>query len=106
MVYTEFGLLEAEKTWDAFYHEKAEECGSKHEPETPEMETCFGGVYDADAKVAEAVQVAVALLRGYWTARAAGEDPDWSKVATRVQALIEDLPPQARGYFERIEGLR
>jgi len=53
------------------------------------------------------VRAIVALLRTYWTARAAGEsDPGWAETQARVAAIVGDLPPLSREYFERIKGLR
>lgn len=104
-IYTEEGLRGAEQGWDGYYNDEADRCESLHEPKTPEMEQCLGATYDADAAVALVVQSAVALLRGYWIARAAGENPDLTKVLTQIQALIDDLPPEAKKYFDRVKGI-
>jgi hypothetical protein len=104
-VYTENGLRAGEQAWDGHYRSEATRCEQLHEPETPEMEACFGHTYDADAKVATAITTAVALLRAYWAARAAGEQPDWKAVAQQVTAIIEALPPEARAYLERVKGI-
>lgn len=107
VVYTELGLTAAAEQWDDAYHERLKHCKASFEPETPEAETCFGEWFDADAKVDTALRSAIALLRTYWTARAAGEsDPGWRETSTRVAALIRDLPPVARQYFERIKGIK
>jgi hypothetical protein len=105
LVYTENGLRAGEQSWDGHYRSEAARCEKLHEPETPDMEVCFGDTYDADAKVAKAVESAVALLRGYWTARAAGQEPDWSAVAQQVQAILADLPPEATAFFAKVSGL-
>ena len=105
LVYTEEGLRAAEQGWDGHYDSEADRCEKLHDPQTPEMETCFGDTYDADAAVAKVVQSAVALLRGYWVARAAGETPDFASVVAQVQALVDDLPPEAKKYFERVKGI-
>jgi hypothetical protein len=68
------------------------------------MEGCFGATYDADAKVATAIESAVALLRAYWTARASGEKPDWTKVMKQVKQIIDGLPSEAKVIFERVSG--
>jgi hypothetical protein len=104
-VYTENGLRAGEQAWDGHYRTKAEHCEKLHEPETPEMEECFGKTYDANEKVGTAIQSAVALLRAYWTARAAGDQPDWGKVIEEVQKIIDDLPPEAKAYFDKVRGL-
>lgn len=105
VVYTEEGLRAAETTWDGYYRFEAERCESRYEPKTPEMEECFGSTYDADAKVAEAVQSAVALLRTYWLARATGKDPDFAELMREVQKIVDDLPPEAGQYFARVKGV-
>lgn len=105
LIYTENGLRAGEQSWDGHYRGEATRCETLHEPETPDMEACFGDTYDADAKVATAVESAVALLRGYWTARAAGKNPDWPAVAQQVQAILADLPPEAAAFFAKVSGL-
>ncbi len=104
-VYTENGLRAGEQSWDGHYRSEAARCEKLHEPKTPEMETCFGDTYDADAKVATAIKSAVALLRTYWTARAAGQKPDWATVMKQVQEILNDLPPEAADYFKKVAGL-
>ena len=104
-IYTEEGLRAAEKSWDGHYRSEADRCEKLHEPATPEMEACFGASFDADAKIATAVQSAVALLRTYWTARAAGEKPDFGAVVKQVKAIVDGLPPEARKYFDNVRGL-
>ena len=106
-VYTERGITAAAEAYHEAYHEKLADCSMRFAPRTPGAEQCFGAWYDADANVDVAVRSAVALLRTYWTARAAGKsDPGWRETQTRVAALIRDLPPVARQYFERVEGIR
>lgn len=105
MIYTEEGLRGAEQGWDAAYNTKADRCEGMHEPKTPEMEACFGKTYDADAAVAKVVKTSVALLRSYWRHRAAGEKPDLAQVLKEIQALVADLPPEARQYFDRVRGI-
>lgn len=105
LVYTENGLRAGEQSWDGHYRSEAARCEKLHETETPEMETCFGDTYDADGKVETAVKSAVALLRAYWTARAAGQNPDWAAVAQQIKAILDDLPPEAVAYFAKVSGL-
>ena len=105
-VYTEGGLRAGAGAWDVAYKAKAAECESKHEPATPAMEGCFGAHFDADAKVGIAIEAAVAVLRTYWVARAAGEKPDVKKLAAELSTIIEDLPPEVRVYFDRVKGLK
>lgn len=104
-LYTEEGLRGAEQGWDTYYNSEADRCEKLHEPQTPEMEACFGQTYDIDAQVAKVVESAVALLRAYWRRRAAGEDPDLSQVLSEIQALVDDLPPEAKAYFDRVKGI-
>ena len=107
MVWTEQGLEAAEKQWDAAYHEQLDECRSLFAPGSAGARACFGGYYDADEHVNTAVRAAVALLRTYWTARAAGErDPSWAETQAQVAQIVADLPPLPREYFERVRGLR
>jgi hypothetical protein len=104
-IYTEEGLRAAEQGWDGNYNAEGDRCENLHEPKTPGMEDCFGKTYDADAAVALVVKSAVALLRGYWRRRAAGEKPDLAQVLKEVQALVDELPPEAKKYFDRVKGL-
>jgi hypothetical protein len=104
-IYTEEGLRSAEQGWDAYFNAEADRCEKLHEPKTPAMEACFGETYDADAAVATTVQSAVALLRTYWRRRADGEKPDLMQILKEVQALFDDLPPQAKQYFDRVKGI-
>lgn len=106
VLYTEQGLEAAAGAWDGVYKAKAKECEAKHEPATPAMEACFGSYFDADAKVGTVLQSAVAVLRTYWVARAAGEKPDVKKLASDLAEIMEDLPPEAKEYFERVKGLK
>jgi hypothetical protein len=104
-LYTEDGLRAAESAWDAYYRAEAARCERLHEPRTPEMEACFGNTYDADGRVGTAVQSAVSLLRAYWAARAAGGRPDLQALLQQVAAIVRDLPPEARAYFDKVKGL-
>lgn len=107
VVWTEQGLAAAELQWDEAFHERLRYCRNTHPPKTPAAEQCFGPWYDADEHVDTAVRSAVAVLRTYWTARAAGErEPGWTETQLRVAQIVGDLPPQARQYFERIKGIR
>lgn len=106
-VYTELGLTAAADAYHEAYHAKLDECERLFAPMTPGAEACFGAWYDADAQVDFAVRSAVALLRTYWTARAAGkDDPGWAETQARIAALVRDLPPVARQYFERVQGVK
>lgn len=104
-VFTEQGLTAAEERWHTNYWRRLEDCRSRFEARTPEAEACFGPTYDRDAQVGVFVRASVALLRAYWVARAAGESPDWRLVMTQIAELAADLPPEAREYFERVQGL-
>lgn len=108
MVWTEEGLTAAESEWDRLYRDRAVLCESQHKPKTPEMEECFGEWYGADARVEQAVGVAVAALRAYWVARARQVDPakPWIDVAAEIAGLVSDLPPPARKVFERVKGVK
>lgn len=107
MVWTEQGLVAAELQWHEAYMAKLEECKALYEPGTPGARACFGAHFRAEQQVSKAVRAAVALLRTYWTARAAGKkDPSWAETQRRVAQIVGDLPPLPREYFERIKGLR
>lgn len=104
-IYTEEGLRGAEQGWDGYYNAEADRCESLYEPKTPEMEDCFGKTYDVNAAVGKVVRSAVALLQGYWIARAAGEHPDFAEIITQIQTMIDELPPEAKQYFDRVRGI-
>ena len=72
VLYTEQGLVGVERVWDGEYHHRLEVCKAQHAPRTPGAEQCFGPTYDLDMKIGIAVRLSVAVLRIYWTARAAG----------------------------------
>jgi len=96
----------AELRWDAHYRARLDSCARRFAPRTPEAAACFGPTYRADEAVAAVVHGVVALLRAYWTARAADEPADWIAVARQVQVLLAGLPPEARDFFRKVEGLR
>lgn len=104
-IYTENGLELAEQEWDHAYRDRSAFCQSMHTPASPGMEECFGDWFDADAKVEDALRSAIAALRAYWLARAAGEKPDWAETARQVMEAFDALPPEAAEYFERVRGL-
>ena len=104
-IYTENGFRSAEGEWDQLYRAKAEDCEDEFARNTPEMEACFGGFYDADGKVEDAVRSVVALLRSYWAARAAGGQPDWLAVAKQIDAILAELPPEAARVFSLVKGV-
>jgi hypothetical protein len=106
MLVSESGLTAAEARWDAEYHRRLDVCAAKCEPMTPCAEQCFGPTYDADAKVNVVIGSVVTMLRVYWTARAAGEQPDWLETARAVAKALDALPPEAREYFDRVRGVR
>ena len=82
-----------------------EYCKSLHDDGTPGARDCFGETYAANKRAETAIGLAVGLLRTYWTARAAGEDPDWGETAAAVAKILGDLPPDVRQYFERVQGV-
>lgn len=104
-VYTSETILEAaDVAWDTAYHVKLEACKAKYAPRTPEAEACFGPWYDADAKVRNVMGKVADVLVEYWSARKRGEKPSWPTVAAKVIALLQELPPEAAGYFEDVKG--
>lgn len=105
MLYTEAGLQAAEARWDQHFYEVLEHCKGLHDPGTLGAIECFGPTYETNEKIETAVRAAVGLLRAYWTARAAGEDPSWDGTSARVAAILGDLPPDVRQYFERVQGV-
>ena len=107
VVFTELGLEAADQQWHGAYRERLDYCRNAHPPKTPAAEQCFGAWYDANEKVDGAVRAAVALLRTYWTARAAGnKQPGWAETQAQVATILQDLPPLPRQFFERIKGLK
>ena len=105
-VFTEEGIRAAAGQWDVQYYRKLEECkAAGHLPMTRGAEECFGPTFDADAKVSQAVTMAVLALRTYWTARAAGESPDWKRTLAEVLEILRALPPEAKQYFDRVKGI-
>jgi len=105
-VYTENGLDAADSVWDAYYRDRLAYCQQHHAAGTPGAVSCFGPTADADDAVGVAVETAVGLLRGYWVARAAGEHPDFAQVLGQVNAIVADLPPEARQIFQRVKGFQ
>lgn len=106
MIVTEQGLTAGAEVWHDAYMQAADDCAAEHAPRTPGMEACFGGWYDADAKVGVVLKSAVGALRAYWVARAAGARPDIRETLRSVHAILRDLPPEARSYFRRVTGVR
>lgn len=105
-IYTEQGVRLAAEQWDVAYYDQLNFCQEKFPVKgSPEAEKCFGAYFDADGKVATAVRSIVALLRTYWLARSKGMSPDWAETAKQVLAILDDLPPEAREYFDRVEGI-
>lgn len=104
-VYTEHGLDAADAVWDAYYRDRLAYCQQRHAAGTDGAVACFGPTADADEKVGIAMETAVGLLRGYWIARAAGDQPSFARIALQVNGLIADLPPEARKIFERVKGI-
>ena len=99
-LYTEQGLVAAERVWAAEYSRRLEACEAKHEPLTPGAEQCFGPTYDLDAEISVGVRAAVVALRTYWTARAGGGNPSWREAMDRVRAILDALPPEVREQFK------
>lgn len=106
LVYTEQGIEAAEQLWDAHYRGRLAYCKARHAPGTDGARECFGPTYEVDARVGAAVHAAVAALREYWHARANGGAPSWADTVRQVRLLLQGLPPEARDYFDRIEGLK
>lgn len=105
-IYTEQGLEAAEARWHGEFVAKLHACEAKHAAGTDSARACFGPMLAADTAVGIAVEAAVAALREYWAARAAGERPDWREVAIRVGGSIAALPPEAAEVFQRVRGVR
>ena len=106
MVLTEAGVRAAEAQWDAHYYQVLKSCSDRFPAGTEEAKTCFGPTYEANKKTEAAVITVVTALRLYWTARAAGEDPDWKRTAAQIASVVGDLPPDVRQYFERVQGIK
>jgi hypothetical protein len=105
LIITENGVVSASDAWDIYYNAKADSCESRFEPQTPEMEECFGETYDIDAQVKASLESIIILLREYWHIRAAGGNVNWADTVNRVMVIIDSLPTSARKYFERVKGL-
>lgn len=99
----ETGLRAAEKVWHTRYLAQADLCAAIADPRSAEMEACFGTYFDTNAKVETAVRSAVSILRAYWAARAAGDNPDAMKAARDIAAILDSLPDEAREVFDRIK---
>lgn len=105
-VYTENGLRAAEGQWDVYYNDRLSYCQKNHEAGSAGAEKCFGKTYDTNKKVNTAIRGSVLILRTYWLARAAGENPDLSRVVRDIKALVEDLPLEAKNIFSRVKGIK
>ena len=105
-VYTENGLLAAEAEYDKAYHAKLESCKETAPARTEAAQVCFGEWAKVDAIVNDTLAAAVSTLRAYWIARAQGESPDWARTMADVGLLIQGLPPIAKPFFERVNGVK
>jgi len=106
VVFTEAGARAAEAQWDAHYFQKLKTCQKQFSAGTPEARECFGLTFEANRSAEAAVVAIVTALRVYWTARAAGESPDWKRTAKQIASVVGDLPPDVRQYFERVQGIK
>lgn len=94
-VYTENGLRVGNEVWDEHYNEKLEECKEVAEPETPEAEKCFGKTFDQNKKIGIALESSVAVLRTFWAAYAAGQDPkNLREILGELPLIVNDLPDE------------
>lgn len=94
-VHTENGLRVGNEAWDESYNEKLDECKETTEAETPEAEECFGPTFDQNKKVGIAIKASVGVLRAFWVAYAAGQDPkELRGVLAELPGIVNDLPDE------------
>lgn len=100
-VHTERGLSAANEAWGEFFVEELEHCKEIAPPKTDEAELCFGDIDKIDKEVATAMEIAVAALRSFWIAYAAGADPkDLAKHLAEIERAVRDLPDE---FFGRLK---
>jgi len=94
-VHTENGLRVGNEVWDEHYNEKLDECKKTTEAETPEAEECFGPTFDQNKKGGIAIKLSVGVLRAFWAAYAAGQDPkELRGVLAELPGIVNDLPDE------------
>ena len=100
MVYTENGLNAGAELWDAHYSAVIEGCRAKQLETEEERRGCAGKAIETDEQIGHALETAVAMLRMYWTAKAAGKDPDYMQLMKDIHEILKDLPDE---YFGAIK---
>ncbi len=93
-VYTEKSLISGYTAWDTHVDQVIDKC-RKQAHETMEARVnCVGKIPHQHAEIQKAVKTAVAVLRLYWTAVAAGDDPkDLAKILAQLPGILDALPP-------------
>lgn len=107
-VHVERGLDAGNAAWDEHYNAELERCKKVAEPGTPEAEECFGKTFDANKKIGLGIESAVAALRLFWTAYAAGAEPKElrSILSSELPKIMEDFPDEFFGGLKKAKGIR
>jgi len=105
-VQVERGLVAGNEAWDKHYNAELERCKKIAEPETPEAEDCFGDTFDTNQKIGVGIENAVAALRTFWVAYAAGAEPKElrSILSQEVPKILADLPDEFFGGLKKAKG--
>lgn len=105
-VQVERGLTAGNEAWDKHYNAELERCKEVAQPGTPEAEECFGKTFDTNQKIGVGIESAVAALRTFWVAYAAGADPKQlrSILAEEVPKVLADLPDEFFGGLKKAKG--
>lgn len=91
--------------WDEHIDRVIDDCRAKQLPTPAERAECVKRENDIDKKIVDpAVRSAVAALRAFWIASAAGASPqDLKKHLAEFQDAVKDLPPE---FFAGVKKLR
>jgi len=105
-VQVERGLVAGNDAWDEHYNSELDRCKKIAEPETPEAEACFGETFDTNQKIGLGIESAVAALRVFWVAYAAGAEPSKLReiLAQEVPKVLADLPDEFFGGLKKAKG--
>ncbi len=94
-VYAEKSMISGYTAWDQHVDNVIAACRDKNLITQHARTQCMGKVPHQHAEIQKAVQTAVAVLRVYWTAVAAGKDPkDLAGILAQLPGILEALPPE------------
>ncbi len=79
-----------------------ETCRAKNLPDEAAREACVEPVATVNDAATPVLEAGVAALRGYWSARAAGDDDKIQQSLEALRAAIDALPPD---YFTGLQDL-